>query len=439
MNLPPHRLALAVALTLPALAQATPFSIFEARGFAMGGAGVASSEHAAASLYNPALLAASSDTNRFSFIAPGVGASVSGNEGAIQAAKDINDHKTIDKMSAAAAAFETAYHACQGSGCVNDGPLKTASANLADAAALVKSDLGALGGKTYQVSAGAVMAVALPKWEYKGALSVNVEFFGRATPNVVQQDLNDIQTVVTNAKDYAVNGNLGVVANVVDINGNVKVGSGNGDYQSNYKVVGVAVTDIGVSLAKAVTVGDTGLLLGLTPKIQQVRTVAYTANVDTKDFDLNKNKKTDNGMNVDLGLAKTFEAGSGYEHLRLGLVVRNLIPHTYKTSDPTQDIKMSPQVRVGAAWVGTYGTLTSDLDLTANKLVGSGSDASQILAVGGELNGWSVVKLRAGYRQDFKAKRGAATVGLSLLGVQLSAAYSHDRELAALLQFGASF
>ncbi len=439
MNLTPHRLALAVALTLPAMAQATPFSIFEARGFAMGGAGVASSEHAAASLYNPALLAVSGDSNRFSFIAPGVGASVTGNAGAIQAAQDINDHKTIDKMSSAASAFESAYQACLGSGCVNNGPLKAASATLANAAAVVKSDLGGLDGKTYQVGAGAVMAVALPKWEYKGALSVNVAFFGRATPNVVQQDLSDIQTVVTNANDYATNGNPGVVANVLDSNGNVKVGSGNGDYQSSIKVVGVAITDIGVSFAKAVTVGDTGLLVGLTPKIQQVRTVAYTANVDNNDFDLNKNKKTDNGFNIDLGLAKTFEPDSGYDNLRLGLVVRNLIPHTYKTTDPTQDVKLAPQLRVGAAWVGKYGTLTSDLDLTANKVVGTGTESSQIFALGGELNAWNVAKLRAGYRQDFKAKTGAATVGVSLLGLQLSAAYSKDRELAAMLQFGASF
>ena len=59
----PQRLALAVTLSLPAWSLAAPFSIFEARGYAMGGAGVASSEHAAAALYNPALLAAKPDQN----------------------------------------------------------------------------------------------------------------------------------------------------------------------------------------------------------------------------------------------------------------------------------------------------------------------------------------------------------------------------------------
>ena len=58
------------ALLAPALTLAAPFTPFEARGFAMGGAGVASSEHAAASLYNPALLAIKSETTRFRSLRP---------------------------------------------------------------------------------------------------------------------------------------------------------------------------------------------------------------------------------------------------------------------------------------------------------------------------------------------------------------------------------
>jgi hypothetical protein len=198
------------------------------------------------------------------------------------------------------------------------------------------------------------------------------------------------------------------------------------------------VADFGVSFAKAFTVADESVLLGLTPKIQQVNTVAYDADVDSTEFKFSDNKKTSTGFNLDLGVAKTFEAGR-YENLRLGLVVRNLIPHTYKTSLSNQDVKMTPQLRVGAAWVGKYGTVTSDLDLTANKIVGTGSDSSQVFALGGEVNAWNVAKLRLGFRNDIKAKYSAITAGVSLLGIQLSTAYSKDRELAALLQFGASF
>ncbi|MEY4765870.1 MAG: hypothetical protein RI907_2543 [Pseudomonadota bacterium] len=436
----PRRLALAVALTLPALAQATPFSIFEARGFAMGGAGVASSEYAAASLYNPALLAVPSESNRVSFILPAVGARASGTDGAVTAVQDFNDHKTIDNMTAAADAFQAVYDVCRNTpGSCNTTNLQARSSQLASATSQLKTDLQALSGKTYNVNAGAVAAIALPKWQYKGALSMNVEFFGKATPYIDAADLADVDTVINGLQTYASSGNINALSTVVDGSGNVKIGSNGSDYRSNFKIIGVAVADLGLSLARAFTVADQSILVGITPKIQQVNTVAYTANMDNNDFKLNENKKTATGFNMDVGVAKTFEPDSAYERVRLGLVVRNLIPHTYKTTDPTQDVKMAPQLRVGAAWTSKYGTITSDLDLTANKVVGTGTDSSQVFAIGGELNAWNVAKLRAGYRNDFKAKYSAVTAGISLLGVQLSAAYSKDRELAAMLQFGASF
>lgn len=444
MHFTRRRVAAAVLLALPVAAHATPFSIFEARGFAMGGAGVASSEYAAASLYNPALLAVTSDSQRVSFILPAVGARAAGNDGAIDAVKNLNDNKSIDSLTSAADAFQTAFNTCSANGtavagCENNTALRNASTRVADTATAVKNELTALSGKSYNVNAGAVAAIALPKWEYKGALSMNVEFFGKATPTIASNDLNEFNAVVSGARAYATTGQTSNLSSFVDANGNINVGRNNNDYQSNFKVVGVAIANFGLSMAKAIQVGDHGLLVGVTPKLQQVSTVAYTANVDSADFELNKNKKTATGFNLDVGVAKTFDAGSPYENVRLGMTVRNLIPRTYKTTDPTQDIKLAPQVRVGAAWVGKYGAVTSDLDLTSNKAVGTGTDASQIWAIGGELNAWNVAKLRLGYRQDMKAKYSAITTGVSLFGLQVSAAYSQDRELGVMAQFGATF
>lgn len=438
MTSTPTRLALAAAIALPGLAHAGPFTIFEARGFGMGGAGVAAAEHAAAALYNPALLAATAETVNFSFIAPGLGVSASGNKGAIDAVNAINDNKSVDRLTTASDAFQVAFNACQPA-CGNNVALQNASGQVASAAQAVLNDLRGLDGKTYQVAAGGVMAVALPKWEYKGALSLNVEFFGRATPTIAAADLSDVQTVINGANAYATSGAQAGLNTFIDPGtGDLIVGNNNEDYASNFKVVGVAIADVGVSLAKAFTIADQTVLVGITPKFQQVNTVAYTANVDSNDFDLDKNKKTSSGVNLDVGVAKIFEEGP-LPGLRVGAVVRNLIPKTYKTSDPTQDVKVAPQLRVGAAWTGKYGTVASDLDLTANKVVGNGSGSSQIVALGGELNGWNVAKLRLGYRQDLKQKVGAITAGFSLLGLQVSAAYSKDREVAAALQFGASF
>ncbi len=429
------------ALLAPTLSLAAPFTPFEARGFAMGGAGVASSEHAAASLYNPALLAIKSDTTRFSFIAPSVGIRATGNDGAVKSVQDFNDNGSIDGFDSAATNFSNQLDRYLNSH-DNAAAFQTSAQNLKTASDQLLRDLNAVNQKAFQLGAGGTLALAIPRWEYKAAFSVSNETFARITTDVAQSDLNQIDTTITNIVDatneiIANNNTNGPKARqVIDSNGDLILG--NGDLQSKAHVLGVSVTDIGVSMARELTLQDQTFMVGITPKIQQVTTVATDTSVDADSISFSKNKKSYTSVNLDVGIAKQFEQGQ-LENVRVGLVVRNLIPHTYKTFDVTQDVKMAPQLRVGAAYTHKFFTVTSDLDLTSNKVVGQGSEASQIWAIGGELNAWNMAKIRAGYRNDFKAKYGTVTAGLSIFGVQLSAAYAKDREISALLQFGGSF
>lgn len=437
--------ALAILLT-PSMVGAAPFSPFEARGFAMGGAGVASSEYAAATLYNPALLAMSADANRFSFIAPALGASVSGSEGAVDKMKKFNDNQSLQGFNNAANLYNdrlTTYLGATGNVTAQNNLLAAADA-LETASELLLTDLQNVNAKTFQVGAGGTFAIAVPKWENKVAFSVSTEFFGRATTDVTSSDLSTIDTLVTKTvlatnEIIGANGNLtGPNASDVISAGEVVLGGDNRKPTSRVHVLGAAVTDIGVSIARQITLGEQTFLLGVTPKIQQVATVAFDADVDTNDIKFSENKKTATGFNIDVGLAKQFTEGT-WQNVRVGAVVRNLIPRTYKTMIPTQDVKVSPQLRIGAAYQGRFYTLTSDLDVTANKVVGQGQEQSQIWAVGGELNGWNVAKFRLGYRNDLKSNYGAITAGISLFGVQLSGAYAKDREASALLQFSGTF
>ncbi len=429
------------ALLAPALTLAAPFTPFEARGFAMGGAGVASSEHAAASLYNPALLAIKSETTRFSFIAPSIGLRATGNDGAVKSVQDFNDNGSIDGFDTAATNFSNQLDRYLNSQ-DNAAAFQTSAQNLKTASDQLLRDLNAVNQKAFQLGAGGTLALAFPRWEYKAAVSVSNETFARITTDVAQSDVNQIGTTINNIVDATNeiitnnNTNGPKAREVIDSNGNLILG--NGDLQSKAHVLGVSVTDIGVSMAREFNLKDQAFMVGITPKIQQVTTVATDTSVDADSISLSKNKKSYTGINIDVGIAKQFDEGQ-LQNVRVGLVVRNLIPHTYKTFDVTQDVKMAPQVRVGAAYTHPFFTVTSDLDLTSNKIVGQGSEASQIWAIGGELNAWSVAKIRAGYRNDFKAKYGTITAGLSLFGVQLSAAYAKDREISALLQVGGSF
>ena len=436
------KICIAIGALAPVAAMAGPFSPFEARGFAMGGAGVASAEYAAASLYNPALLAVKTDSTRFSFIAPSLGVSATGNEGAFKNAQDFADNKSLDGFSDAAKAYENALSAYQYNQSDPNGPTLTQSANsLKTASDALLKDLQSVNQKASQVGAGGTLAIALPRWEYKGALSISTEAAARVTLDVASSDTAQLNTTVndvvsaTKAITDANNGSI-PTNNVVNSSGELIL---NGDnVASKAHVLGVAVTDIGLSMARQFSIQDHSFLVGITPKIQNVATVAKSVDIDTGDTKVNDTKKTYTGFNVDVGLAKQFEEGT-FQNVRVGFVVRNLIPHTYKTMDPNQDVKITPQARIGAAYSTKFYTLTSDFDLTSNKIVGQGKEASQYVAFGAELNAWSVAKLRAGFRNDLKSKISTVTAGFSLLGVQVSAAYAQDREAALLMQFSGTF
>ncbi|MFU8838515.1 MAG: plasmid transfer protein, partial [Thiohalomonadaceae bacterium] len=64
----------AVLLASYGITQAAPFNSYDPRSMAMGGAGVAVGNAGTASMFNPALLAASHDKDRFAILIPVAGA-----------------------------------------------------------------------------------------------------------------------------------------------------------------------------------------------------------------------------------------------------------------------------------------------------------------------------------------------------------------------------
>lgn len=428
-------------LLAPAASFAAPFSPFEARGFAMGGAGVASAEYAAATLYNPALLAIKSESNRFSFIAPSFGVAAVGNDGAVQSAQDFADSESLDRFASAADLYGAELDQFRSVG-NNGSSLTSAASSLKAASDALLKDLRSVSQKSFQIGAGGSLAIAVPRWEYKAALSVSNETFARVTLDVAQSDLDSVNNTVSlieQATQDVVNGtenSSSAADQVFDENGDLKLTGDN--IASKARILGVSVTDIGVSMARQFSLMEQSFMVGITPKIQNIATIAQETDIDSDTVKFNDAKKTYTGFNLDVGLAKQFEEGR-FQNVRVGMVIRNLIPHTYKTVVPGQEVKISPQVRLGAAYNHKFFTITSDLDVTSNKIVGTGKDASQVFALGAEVNAWNVAKLRAGYRNDFKAKYGALTAGISLFGLQISGAYAKDREAAVLAQFSGSF
>jgi len=196
----------------------------------------------------------------------------------------------------------------------------------------------------------------------------------------------------------------------------------NNNLQSTVDIRGVGLAEVGLALSHEFGTGDDAWGLGITPKIVKVTLFEYSASVNSRDTGNATGSDYTakySHVNFDLGLAKNY--GNGW---RAGLVVKNVIPHTYEfknaptpgaTPVPTgNSIKLKPQARIGASHSTSWSTVAMDLDLTTNDPAGL-ENQSQYLALGAELNAWDWAQLRLGYRANLKdSTRNVPSVGLGL-------------------------
>jgi hypothetical protein len=369
----------------------------EARNAGMGGVGTASSHYLAAGWANPALLTRHREDDDFGLILPTLGATAYDKDGLID---DIND-------------FVDEYDRVEALGSPTQNDLN----GLADR-------LEALDNRQVTGTLGVGVMLAIPSRRFGFAL--HVKSFG---------DLQSFLNVDPN--DVAALRNPASVGTLPTI-------------QSEARVVGVAVSELGMSMATSF--GDEGsrLSLGVTPKYQQVDTFNYGVTADNFDdgqFDDDQYRNDDSAFNVDLGVAWEIEGG-----LTLGATGRNLIDNTYTTVDTlgqafTYDV--NPTATVGAAW--RYGMLTlgGDLDvIVADRFAqddGLGKDDVRMARVGAELDLWRWLQLRAGYQTDLEdTLDDAITAGLGIspfdvLHLGVAGTYIDDNSYGGVVQLGLTF
>ncbi len=207
---------------------------------------------------------------------------------------------------------------------------------------------------------------------------------------------------------------------------------------STVDAVALVIDELGTSMGWLVSLWDTEMMVGITPKVVHVTSYEFTA--DATGSHLTESGEYENKvkLNLDLGWAKQLD-----ERLLLGLGIRNLLPQKYRTlSGRTLEIR--PQVRAGIAYQSEWGHYTVDLDLLSNDPISSG-DSTQELGMGGE---WLVGShaIRAGIVKNFKGSGGNSsplyTMGvrfnLGLFYTDLSYGDGSGQKSAAF-QFGLQF
>ncbi len=223
------------------------------------------------------------------------------------------------------------------------------------------------------------------------------------------------------------------------------------DLQSTADVRAVLLGEAGLSLATRFGDGSGDWAVGITPKSVRVNLYEYSADfnsADTGNVNGEDYRAEYTHVNFDIGLAKSYRNG-----WRSGLVVKNVISHTYDYKNaPTpgaepvatgNTITLKPQARLGISHQNGWSTLALDIDLTANDPAGF-EEKSRYIALGGEINGWDWVQLRAGYRLNtLDSNRNVASMGLGLalfgtLHLDAAVAANAD-ELGGALQLGFQF
>lgn len=438
------RLAIVSTLTLgSSVALAVPFNSFDPRSMAMGGAGVAMGDAAMAPFFNPALLAVTRDEDDFAMNLPIAGARIYDPEDFQDSLDAFQEGNYIDNLNMSIDTFNTTQSS-------------TDLRIVADNTSTLSTEFSTLDSKPIQGEGGAAVVIGIPGKTVGGAFYANV--WG-ALGGVVNyrddatlQDFAATLTAVADCYDMGMGCTPDTVSNYstyFNPDGSVKFTTN--DLQSSVDMQIALFGESGLALATQFGDGDGSWALGVTPKYVKVMLYEYSADVNSAD----SGDSTDSDylaeyahVNFDIGLAKNFNNG-----WRTGVVVKNILSHTYDFKNaptpgaepvPTGNtITLKPQARMGVSHQNSWSTVALDVDLTTNDPAGF-EEKSRYIALGGELNGWDWIMLRAGYRMNtLDSDRNVASVGLGLalfgtLHIDASVASNAD-EMGAAVQLGLQF
>ena len=382
-------------------ALAVPFSSFDPRSFAMGGAGVAAATSANAVFFNPALLAAANEDEDFSVDLLG-GVRAADPDELIDAVDNFSANNSIQVFSTAITNYNPS----------NTTPIENAAAQLI-------ADLQSISNKAVQLEVDAGLVIGVPNKNLGVSVYVNGWGVGGSIAEATQADLDAINQVVT------------------DVTSSQAPTDPTNTLTSSISARFAVITETGVAVAKDFN----GYAVGITPKYVKVTTNDYQFignQIDNADIDMSQGEATDSNFNLDIGVAR--DLGNG---LKAGLAIKNLLSQEY-TTVLNNKIKIDPMARIGGVYQNSWTTVAVDLDLTEND-PGGFDTVTQFLAVGAEFDLFDTAQLRLGVRHNlsdtpYESDTLSAGIGLSPFGAHLDISVAGNAdEVGAALQLGFRF
>lgn len=427
---------LSVLLTCATAVMAVPFSFLDPRSMGMGGAGVAVADAASAPLFNPALLSITRYSDDFSLVLPTLGIRAADPDDLNGRVDKFQTGNYVDNLQTAVTALNNAITA----GVI--GPINTAAGTTAANITTLSTQLGTLMTSPITLDAGAATVVGIPNKKFgiafyaNGAVAAGGAF--QYKDAALLADLSTKATCLSTAADagqVAACGTLTFDKNTL---------------QSAITMRGVMLAETGFALSREFRINKRNIALGITPKIMQAQLYDVPIGLNSpslSNFNGNDYRAQYSLLNFDFGMAQNHRNG-----WRSGLVVKNVIPAflDFKRAPIAGDtpvatgetLRLIPQTRAGVSYTNRWSAIAMDVDLYRNDPVGL-ENHTQYVALGGELNGWNWVQVRAGYRADLvNSSRNIVSFGLgfSPFGVHIDLAVAGNaHELGAALQLGFRF
>ncbi|MCY9853790.1 conjugal transfer protein TraF [Vibrio mediterranei] len=221
--------------------------------------------------------------------------------------------------------------------------------------------------------------------------------------------------------------------------------------RSAVKTASVAVTEIGISLAKYQTLFGQHFSFGVSPKIQ--RTYTYASVSSLNDFNLNnirENSQGDTAFNID--------AGALWFHgpFRVGFSAKNMLSRNIETANGSKNIggkdihygyeyQLSPLYTVGAGVLADYFQFSVDYDLNTEKKFTQFDDDVRMLRAGVEIDLARQIQLRGGYMKNMaRDSDGTITAGiglrpLNIIEMDIAASYTSPKAMGASINFIATY
>lgn len=440
--------ATAALFVTSSAAMAVPFSSFDARSMAMGGVGVAVGNAATAPLFNPALLSITREDDDFALVLPTIGIRVADPDKLSDSIDKFQSGNYVTNLTNSITTLNNAIATANTTPtAANITAMQVAAGTVGNTTLpAVSTQLATLNNKPITVDGGVATVVSIPgnqlgiAFYANGVVTAGGLFQYKDKPTLDNLSLH-ISCLSTAADTTAIN------ACNTTYGGGANPNFNNTTLQSSVNFRGVMLSEMGLAFSS-----DLGYMTwGLTPKIVKAQLFDVPINVNntnqtgvsSSDYQANYSM-----TNIDLGVATYDKIG-----WRTGLVIKNVIPYTLdfkKAPTPGatpvangQTLTLRPLVRVGVSHTTSWSTVALDIDVTRNDPAGF-EQSTQYIALGGELNAWDWVQLRAGYRVDMvNSARNVTSVGLGLspFGVPHFdiAVAGNASEIGASFQLGVHF